>query len=145
MDESLPAIETQPARADIDFLDDQINAFNVQATGIDDGLLLSAFVRDDDGSILAGVYGWTWGGSCEIRYLWVRADCRRRGHGTRLMEAAEAEAARRGCLQVILDTHSFQAPRFYARRGYEVFGVAPDYPRGHSSIHLRKLLDPRSR
>jgi hypothetical protein len=39
-----------------------------------------------------------------------------------------------------LSTHSFQAPRFYARRGYVECGRTPAYPRGHDQIHLVKRL-----
>jgi len=48
--------------------------------------------RDDEGTILAGVYGWTWGRFCEIESLWVRSDHRRSGLGTRRPEADAGEA-----------------------------------------------------
>ena len=53
---------------------------------------------------------------------------------------SEEEVRRRGCEQVALSTHSFQAPRFYARRGYVECGRTPAYPRGHDQIHLVKRL-----
>ncbi len=61
-------IETEPALQDVQFLDDQITAFNIAQTGIQDGRLLACFVRDQAHQIVAGIYGWTWGGCCEIRY-----------------------------------------------------------------------------
>ena len=73
-------------------LDDQLYAFNVQATGIADGKLLALFVRDGDGSALGGLYGWTWGATGYIRHLLLPAGLRGRGHGRRLIDAAEAEA-----------------------------------------------------
>src|SRR5262249_24557101 len=100
------------------------------------------FVRDDLGTITAGIYGWTWGACCEIRYLWVQESLRAQGLGSRLLATAEQEAIRRGCRHVVLDTHSFQAPAFYRKLGYDVVAVVPDYPRGHQRIHLRKLLAP---
>lgn len=129
-----------PSVAEIDFLEDRLYEFNREATGIDDGQGLGVFVRGDDGEIRAAVAGHTWGGCCEIRQVWVDEPLRRQGLGTRLLAAAEAEARRRGCTQLILNTHSFQAPAFYTRRGYTRVGEASDYPRGHSLISLRKQL-----
>ena len=39
-----------------------------------------------------------------------------------------------------LSTHSFQAPGFYARFGYQECGRMPAYPRGYDQIHLVKQL-----
>jgi GNAT superfamily N-acetyltransferase len=81
---------------------------------------------------------WTWGGCGYIELLWVRDGQRGSGLGARLLAAAEAEIRRRGCDQVVLSTHSFQAPGFYARLGYQECGRTPGYPRGHDEIHLLK-------
>ncbi len=72
-------IETTPASADIQFLDDRIYEFNTSTTGIDNGAFLTILVRDDAGTIVAGLHGWTWGDCCEIKTLWVQADRRRQG------------------------------------------------------------------
>lgn len=134
-------IETHPARMAIDFIEDQLDAYNIAQTGIDFGGLLACFVRAPDGGILAGISGWTWGNCCEIRTLWVHASLRGRGYGRRLLQAAEQEALRRGCTQVVLDTHSFQAPTFYLKMGYEVVGIVEGYPNQHQQIYLKKHLN----
>lgn len=138
MDDDL-TVEDDPSGEEVRFLEEEIYRFNVAATGLTDGRLLSVILRDEAG-VLAGVFGHTWGGVLEVRYLWVREDMRRRGYGRRLLAAAEEEAVRRGCTQATLDTHSFQAPEFYQRLGYEVYGVMDHYPRGHSKLHLKKDL-----
>jgi GNAT superfamily N-acetyltransferase len=121
-------------------LDNEINAFNAAVTGYYDGRLLCIAVQDDGGDLRAGLFGWTWGGCGFIDLLWVRPDDRRSGLGTRLLAAAEEEIMRRGCGQVALSTHSFQAPDFYARFGYKECGRTPAYPTGHDHIHLVKRL-----
>jgi GNAT superfamily N-acetyltransferase len=136
----IPPVNESPDDADVHFLDDRINQYNFETTGITDGRIISFFVRDESGDIIAGLYGWTWGGTCAVRYLWVRADHRKRGCGTALMEAAEREAHVRGCTQIVLSTHSFQAPRFYERLGFEIIGTNFDYPRGHQKHYLRRKL-----
>jgi GNAT superfamily N-acetyltransferase len=97
-------------------------------------------LRDDRGQILAGLAGHTWGRCLYVRYLWVREDSRRRGHGRALMAAAESEARARGCRLATLETHSFQSPEFYRKLGWEVFGALDDYPAGHRKYYLRKSL-----
>jgi GNAT superfamily N-acetyltransferase len=141
-DNSSFVVEAHPAPEDVQFLEDQIVAFNIATTGIRpaEDVLLASFVRDPTGVIRGGIFGWTWGGCCEIRSLWVDAAWRGRGIGHGLLAAAEQEARRRGCFQVVLDTHSFQAPVFYQRCGYEIVGRVDDYPQGYQKYLLRKRL-----
>ena len=119
-------------------LDEEISAFNAAVTGHQDGRVLSIAVCGDSGELRAGLYGWTWGGCGYIELFWVRDDQRGSGLGTRLLAAAEAEIRRRGCDRVALSTHSFQAPGFYARFGYQECGRTPGYPHGHDDIHMVK-------
>jgi GNAT superfamily N-acetyltransferase len=114
--------------------------FNYRATGYRDGRSLSCFLRGDDGQLLAGIDGFTWGGYARIDYLWVAEQNRGGGVGSRLLAAAEAEARFRGCSSMVLDTHSFQAPDFYRRRDYVQVGVTMDTPRGHSQVLFQKVL-----
>lgn len=131
-----------PSRSDRDFLDERIYEYNVAATNIHDGRMMYFAIHDAHDAIIAGLSGWTWGGCAAVEFLWVRADWRGKGLGTQLLAAAETEAIERGCTQIVLDTHSFQAPDFYTKHGYEIYGVVDDYPRGFAHIHLKKRLCP---
>ena len=130
----------EPSSEDMSFLGDRLYEFNSGTTGIYDGRLFGMFLRDDHGEIIAGAHGHTWGGTCEVSRLWVRDDLRHQGLGSRLMAATEEEARRRGCGQMFLTTHTFQAPAFYERLGFEEIGRITDYPAGHDQIFYRKLL-----
>lgn len=126
------------------FLVERIYEFNARATGYFDGRLLGGRVRNDDGEIVGAFAGHTWGRCCVIAHLWVRESARGRGLGRMLLRSAEAEAMRRGCEQVVLSTHSFQAPAFYERLGYEPVAEIRDEPKGYASIVYRKRLAGRN-
>ncbi|MEP6571748.1 MAG: GNAT family N-acetyltransferase [Gemmatimonadota bacterium] len=132
----------QPASSDIEFLEDRLYEFNAGTTGIDDGRTLGVFLRDESRNIVAGATGHTWGDTCELRQVWVASSLRGRGLGSRLIAEAEGEAIRRGCQQLVLTTHSFQAPDFYRKLGFDVVSEVLDYPRGHSHLVLVKRLLP---
>jgi GNAT superfamily N-acetyltransferase len=133
-------IETEPEPHDIQFLEDRLYEYNSAATGITDGEWLAILVRDDRQRIVAGIAGNTWGGCLEIRQFWVDEARRGQGLGTRLFAAAEEEARRRGCRQIVLMTFTFQAPAFYARRGFEVLATVDNHPHGHQNLLMRKTL-----
>lgn len=140
MDRENLVVESDPAVADVQFLQERLYEYNVRQTGVDDGQWLAIFVRDDQQQILAGLEGWTWCGSCYIRHVWVHEELRGQGYGTRLMGAAEQEAAARGCSHMVLASYNFQAPEFYQRLGYEVFAVLEGHPRQQRDYYLHKWL-----
>jgi GNAT superfamily N-acetyltransferase len=115
-------------------------AYNRDATGITEDDELSAFVRDEAGGLIAGVYGWAYGGTGEIALIWVRDDHRGRGLGSRILNAFEAKAESMGCRQMVMRTHSFQAPEFYRAHGYRDVAAIDDYPAGHRYHLLQKPL-----
>jgi GNAT superfamily N-acetyltransferase len=126
---------------DVQYFEDRIYEFNSSTTGIGDGDLLAFVVRERE-RIVAGICGNTWGGTCELRQFWVEESQRHRGLGTKLFQAAEQEARRRGCTQIVLMTFSFQVPRFYERHGFETVATVDDHPRGHRNLLMRKRLGP---
>ena len=106
--------------ADLDsFLGDRIYEFNSTITGVSDGNVFNAAIEDKTGERIAAVSGHTWGGCCEICYIWVHQLHRRVGKGMALIQAVEQESIRRSCSQIIVFTHSFQAPLFYEKQGFQ--------------------------
>ncbi len=99
-------------------------------------------VAPDFSEIIGGLWGGTARDYLYIDLVFVPEAARGHGPGRSLMHQAEQEAVRRGCHAVWLSTYSFQAPDFYQKLGYHVFGELPDYPLGHSAIFLTKKLVP---
>jgi GNAT superfamily N-acetyltransferase len=122
------------------FLVERIYEFNAQTTGYSDGRLIGARLRNEAGAVIAAIDGHTWGRCCVVAHLWVHESHRGRGLGRSLLQAIEGEASRRGCEQMVLSTHSFQAPGFYERLGYEKQAVVQDQPKGHANIAYVKRL-----
>ena len=122
------------------FLVERIYEFNAKATGICDAKLLAGRVRDEAGAVVAAFNGHAWAGCCVVAHLWVHESRRGRGLGSALLRAAETEARRRGCEQVVVSTHDFQAPAFYERMGYQRCGPFGDYPDDPFSVFMTRTL-----
>src|SRR5262245_5705042 len=133
-------VEDHPASLDLEFLAAQVRRDASARTGLGDGVELAIFVREG-GKVVAGIAGWTWGDSCELENLWVEPSLRGRWLGSRLLAAAEAEAAARGCTQTVHFTYDFQARRLYERAGYELIGRVEDFPSGADVLWYRKSLN----
>jgi GNAT superfamily N-acetyltransferase len=136
-------VENDPDPRDLEFLETQIRREASTAMGLGDEAELAIFVREA-GRIVAGISGWTWGDCCELQSLWVEPSLRGRWLGTRLIAAAEAEAAARGCSQTVHFTYAFQAGRLYERSGYELVGRVEGFPSGTDVLWYRKRLNPLS-
>lgn len=124
----------------IQLLENELYKFNSSKIDRHDGRLFSRVVRDQNGSIIAGIAGWTWAGACEITQLWVSQSARNEGVGKGLLEAAEEEATGAKCNTILVRTYSFQAPSFYEKYGYRIEQVVENFPSGHRYYTLTKRL-----
>ena len=134
-------VEDNPDPLDLEVLETHIRREASAAMGLGDEIELAIFVRDA-GKIVAGISGWTWGDCCEMQSLWVEPSLRGRGLATRLIAAAESEAAARGCTQTVHFTYAFQARELYERIGYELVGRVENFPSGTDVLWYRKGLNP---
>jgi GNAT superfamily N-acetyltransferase len=117
-------------------------SYNDQFAGPMENATLTISARHADGTVIGGLVAglqppWKW---MHVDRLWIAEPYRRAGVGRRLLEAAEKEAQKRGCVHVGTSTFEFQARAFYEKQGYIVYGVQEDYPVGHRKFLLRKKL-----
>ncbi|HQF62987.1 MAG TPA: GNAT family N-acetyltransferase [Anaerolineaceae bacterium] len=130
-----------PGQAAWGIIGQGISDYNQQQAGEGSkGQVLCYALQGPDEVIVGGVIGiiyWDW---LSIDLLWVKAELRGRGFGQRLLALVEDEARRRGATHAHLDTFSFQAPEFYKKLGYRVFGELPNFPAGHTRYYFTKEL-----
>ena len=94
----------------------------------------------ESGRVVAGLDGAAYWGKIHVRLLWVHPAHRSKGLGRRLTRWAEQRGRELGCMAVLVDTMSFQAPGFYAGLGYRQFGLSEGYEGGASRHYFEKEL-----
>ena len=134
-------VEDLPDPGDLELLETRIRAEASAAMGLGDEVDLAIFVREG-GKVVAGISGWTWGDCCELQSLWIQPSLRGRRLGSKLLAAAEAEAAARGCVQTVHFTYGFQAGTLYERNGYTLVARVKDFPSGTDALWYHKRLGP---
>jgi len=134
-------VTTSPDESDRRAIIDGLIAYNQSKVGKHDFAELCIRLRDEDGKVVGGLFGRYFADWLFVELLFVPEELRRQDLGTALMGKAEAFAREKGCVGVWLDTFSFQAPGFYKKLGYSVFGEIKDYPPGASRYFLQKRLD----
>jgi GNAT superfamily N-acetyltransferase len=117
-----------------------VSRYNRERAGDNQFKRLCFVVRGPGEVIYGGILGETYWGWLYIDLLWVDERLRGRGFGRRLMETVEEAARQNGAAHAYLDTFSFQAPDFYRRLGYRVFGQLPDFPPGQQRYFMTKTL-----
>jgi GNAT superfamily N-acetyltransferase len=117
-----------------------IRDFNNQQGGDAHGKVFCYILYGPGEEVVGGVIGelyWDW---LYVNLMWIKEPLRGRGYGRQLLAMAEGEAMRRGAKHAYLDTFSFQAPGFYEKYGYRIFGELPDFPAGHTRYFLTRQL-----
>jgi GNAT superfamily N-acetyltransferase len=119
-----------------------LGAHNADLAGGESRRSFAITIPDAQGAILGGLWAHSrWGSFC-ISLLVVPEAMRGQGLGRRLIKAAEAEARRRDCYHIWLDTFAFQARGFYEGCGFEVFGTLEGRAPAHPRYFMKKALLP---
>jgi len=130
-----------PDPAEIRILGDGLVKFGNAIFGSTEQGEIAFFVRDEDGKVVGGIHGYHGSfGWLYIDTLWVSDEIRGKGFGRQLIELIEDEALKHDCPNIYLNTFSFQAPEFYKKLGYTVFGELENFPEGHTRLFLKKSL-----
>lgn len=130
-------VTAEPSVSDRDAIRSGLHGFMLAETG-STPTPLAVLVRDEAGAVVGGLTGRTSAAWLYVELFWLPETLRGTGLGTRVMMVAEVEAVRRDCIGVHLDTYDYQAPGFYRKLGYEVFGSIEDHPPGHTRFWMRK-------
>lgn len=133
-------IETKLARVVTNELDVRIVKFNEQHRGPRNIQPLVLSVRDDGGSLIAGLCGESFWNVLHVDILWVDEPYRGKDYGSALLRRAEEVAQERLCEFIYLDTFDFQAPDFYLKQGYTIMGELRGVPRGSARKWFCKSL-----
>ena len=129
-----------PPQADLEIIGASLAAYNDQDVGPANRQPLAVFTRDSNGTIVAGVSGYTAWGWLYVQWLWIAEGQRGQGLAGKMLEAAETEATARGCHGSYIDTFSPIALKVYQRAGYIAFGKLKDFPKGRTRTFLQKSL-----
>ena len=120
-------------------------AFNQQHFEVKERFPIAVSAHNDQGELMAGVSGNTFGNWLLIDWLWVDSALRGQQIGSRLLEELEHQAVLRGCKKVMVDTLEFQAPSFYRSHGYQESFHMSEYPKNGKRYYFFKSLDTASR
>ncbi|MBS0624382.1 MAG: GNAT family N-acetyltransferase [Verrucomicrobia bacterium] len=137
-------VDYAPSEADNAVIREGITAFNESILGERDKEF-SIFLKNDVGKVCGGIQAFLGSESIYIEILWVERNLQKQGYGKKLLDAAEQEAIKNGCVFSAVDTFDFQAEEFYLKNGYERIGELKNCWHGHSKMFLRKNLRPSSK
>jgi GNAT superfamily N-acetyltransferase len=115
-------------------------AFNASVIGRSRTEALRLAATRSDGRVVGGLNGDLMRGWLKINVLVLDEDARRGGLGSSLLAAAERFAGDAGARGIWLETFDWQAPAFYAARGYRRFGRIDGYVAGHGLTFMRRDL-----
>ena len=130
-------VTAEPSLLDRDAICSGLHGFMLAETGSTPTPLV-VLVLDEAGAVVGGLTGRTSAAWLYVELFWLPEVLRGTGLGTQVMAEAEAEVVRRGCIGAHLDTYDYQAPGFYRRLGYEVFGSIEDHAPGHTRFWMKK-------
>lgn len=133
--------EGDPGKEEMTVLSAGLLAQHAKSGHIRKSVKFNFFLKDEAGKTWGGVICTCLWNGMEIDSLWVEETLRGQGWGTKLMKAAEMEGKKRGCTFAYTNTFTWQAPEFYNKLGYEIYGTLENFPEGNTLSYVRKNLE----
>ena len=134
------AIEGEPESDDMKVLVDGMLSYHASKGHPRVVTKYSIMIKDEEEKLVGCVMvSFLWNGM-QIGSLWVEEKMRGQGLGKKLMEMAEAEGKKRGATFAYTDTFTWQAPGFYEKIGYTIYGTLEGFPPGNELSYYRKSL-----
>jgi len=97
-------------------------------------------VIKDEGNVVGGAQAYTLLKVVHTVRLWIEEKYRNQGYGKELLSTIERIAKENGCISGLVDALSFEAPEFFQKHGYEIFGISDAYNNSILEYFLKKSL-----
>ena len=102
--------------------------------------IINLILKTKDNKVVGGIMCNMFMYSLYIDVLWIDEKYRGHDYGSKLIAEAEKIAKEKGCILADTLTFSYQAPDFYVKCGYEIYGILDGYPEGIKKYLLKKVL-----
>jgi GNAT superfamily N-acetyltransferase len=133
-------LKPKPTPEERDRILDPLAAYNEAQVGPENCREFTLSVRSESAEPVAGLLGFIQWNHFFVAAVFVDQRFRRQGIGRELIKRAEALALEQACDAIYLDSFDYQAPGFYEKLGFKVFGKLEDYPPGHQRFYLVKRI-----
>lgn len=101
---------------------------------------LSYCIENENGECIAGIVASRDMDCIMVDYLFADDAYRENGYGSKLLTYLEEQAIRLDVKRIILNTFGFQAPAFYEKQGYQLFGKIEPCFNGYGQYFFKKEL-----
>lgn len=136
------SITKSPNSKDVEFLWSKLREHGLNQLSnpnLEEKFIFGILAKENE-QIKGGLLGQVYYKGMHVQLLWVDETLRKTGVGSSLLKKAEELARESSCTLIYLDTFSFQAPKFYEKLGFEVFGKIENFPDTYTRYFLVKRL-----
>lgn len=127
-----------PSREEENILQDGLVEEAFKAKGLGKMTPFGFFVKDKKGTVVGGATGFSYYGCLYTDLLWIHADLRNHGWGSKILKEIETLAKKRGCRFLHVTTMDWEALDFYKKYGYTVEHIVKGYDKDSFMYILRK-------